>query len=60
MGELAKPEQVTNDDELALLRAFRLCDREHHDNALQFVIASSRRSIPSNVVRLDEYKSKSL
>lgn len=56
MGEPEKVEQVTNEE--ALLRAYRLCDQEHRDNILQFVIASSRRSIVAssgNVVRIDQY-----
>lgn len=56
MGEPEKQEPVTHEE--ALLRAYRLCDQQHRDNILQFVIASSRRSIVAssgNVVRIDQF-----
>lgn len=61
MGEPEKLEGVT--DEEALLRAYRICDQQHRDNILQFVIASSRRSIVAssgNVVRIDQYLNRPL
>lgn len=61
MGEPEKLEGVT--DEEVLLRAYRICDQQHRDNILQFVIASSRRSIVAssgNVVRIDQYLNRPL
>jgi hypothetical protein len=57
--ELTKLERVSA-DELALLQAYRLCDQQHRENSLQFILASSSRCAKkfANVVLLSDPQRK--